>query len=361
MISHLYVHVPFCPKVCPYCSFFKEAGGLTQRDAYVDGVLAEAQSFSHLLRPRTIFFGGGTPTALSIADLRRLISGLRKRIDVAAVEEFTVEMNPATVSLEKAGALRELGVNRASLGVQSWSSRLLETLGRVHSAAAARASYAILRQAGFENINLDFIFGIPGQSLADWEATLAETIALGPDHISAYCLTYEEDTEYFRRFTAGDLVRHPDHEADLFEMTMLRLAEAGYDQYEISNYARSGRECLHNLAYWTGEDYLGLGPGAFSTVAGKRWRNVEDTPRYAAAVTANNPAADSVETIDEATARTERIAFSLRTRRGVAKADVPRQPAAELAGLGLLAGDDQTWRLTRKGRLLADSVAEALL
>lgn len=358
MISHLYVHIPFCPKVCPYCSFYKEASDRNKTRAFLDAVLAEAEPRAADLRPRTIFFGGGTPTALSTSQLEFLIGGLRDRVDFSALEEFTIEMNPATVSLEKARALRALGVNRVSMGVQSWDPALLETLGRVHSAEQAERSYAILREAGFENVNLDLIFGVPGQTPEIWRASLKKTIALEPDHISAYCLTYEEDTEYFLRLSRGEYRPDETLDADLFEMTADILAAAGFVPYEISNFARPGRECRHNLAYWLGADYLGLGPSAFSTVGDRRWKNVSDTSAYIAAGT---DAADFRETLDQATRDAERAAFSLRTNLGVPEAAFPADKAAEFAALGLLARDGGRWLLTRKGRLFADSVAEAII
>ena len=280
-IAHLYVHIPFCPKVCPYCSFYKETSDRNKTARFLDALLLELDAHQRTLpmplRPRTIFFGGGTPSALSTPQLEYLLTGLRARLDLSALTEWTLEMNPATVSLEKASLLRSLGVNRVSMGVQSWEPQLLAVLGRVHSAEQARRSYEILREAGFANVNLDLIFGIPTQTPAMWTRSLAATIALGPEHVSAYNLTYEEDTEFFRRFVAGELRQDDDADAALFEHTADTLAAAGYEPYEISNFARPGRECAHNLAYWQGADYLGLGPSAFSTVGERRWANVRDT------------------------------------------------------------------------------------
>ena len=315
MIAHLYAHIPFCPKVCPYCSFYKEASDRNKTQAFLEAMLTEAEGCAQDLLPETIFFGGGTPTALSTRQLEFLINGLRQRVDFSAVKEFTMEMNPATVSLEKASALRELGVNRVSMGVQSWDATLLQTLGRVHTADQARRSYEILREAGFANINLDLMFGIPGQTSTQWQESLRVTLALNPDHISAYCLTYEEDTEYFLRLSRGEFRPDESLDADLFEMTMDTLAEAGFESYEISNHTRPGRECLHNLAYWFGHDSLGLGPSAFSTVKNERWKNVSDTSAYIAHIQDGTDPVDFRETIDSATRRVEQIAFSLRTNR----------------------------------------------
>lgn len=361
MVRHLYVHIPFCPKVCPYCSFYKEASDRNKTKAFLEAVLKSAESAGEGLRPKTVFFGGGTPTALSTPQFEFLVRGLRERIDFSDVEEFTVEMNPATVSLEKAASLRALGVNRVSMGVQSWDPELLKTLGRVHSAGQARRSFEILREAGFENINLDLIFGIPGQTLATWRDSLAATTELRPEHISAYCLTYEEDTEYFRRFQKGELVQDDDRNAEFFESAMDWLGEAGYGQYEISNYARPGRECLHNFAYWTGAEYDGLGPSAFSTRGGIRRRNVADTAEFIKRVGAGGPWHDFEEVVDEATARAESLAFSLRTDRGVEASAVSESKAAELVGAGLVEASRGRLVLTRRGRLLADGVAAELI
>jgi oxygen-independent coproporphyrinogen-3 oxidase len=361
MIKHLYVHIPFCPKVCPYCSFYKEASDRNKTRSFLDAVLVEAERSSAQLKPETIFFGGGTPTALSTSQLEYLIGGLRERVDLSNLQEFTVEMNPATVSPEKAVLLRTSGVNRVSMGVQSWDSGLLATLGRVHSVRQARRSYDILRQAGFQNINLDLIFGVPGQTRDQWRASLEETLALEPNHISAYCLSYEEDTEYFHRMSRGEY--QPDEllDADLFEMTIDIMESGGFRQYEISNYARQGCECRHNLGYWLGSDYLGLGPSAFSTVSLDRWKNISNTTTYVAAIEADSDPADFRETLTARTRQAECIAFSLRTNRGVPANFLPASKAEALADLGLLVREDGRWHLTRKGKLLADSVAEAFI
>ena len=366
-IAHLYVHIPFCPKVCPYCSFYKETGDRNKTARFLDAILLELdqqQAVLPPLAPRTIFFGGGTPSALSTPQLVYLLSGLRARLDLSVLEEWTLEMNPATVSLEKARTLRALGVNRVSLGVQSWEPQLLAVLGRVHSAEQARRSYEILREAGFENVNLDLIFGIPTQTPEMWQRSLAATIELGPEHISAYNLTYEEDTDFFRRFVSGELTQDADADATLFEQTADTLSNAGFDPYEISNFAHPGQECAHNLAYWQGRDYLGLGPSAFSTVGKRRWANVRDTAAYNDRLHCGVTAANFEETLPTEMRQAERIAFGLRTNRGIALEMLGRWPAqvAEFEALGLLERTPAARvLLTRKGRLLADTVAEAFI
>lgn len=361
MVNHLYVHIPFCPKVCPYCSFYKETSDRNKTNAFLDALLEEASRVSCNLQPRTIFFGGGTPTALSTPQLQFLITGLRERLDFSQVEEFTIEMNPATVSHEKAGALLALGVNRVSMGVQSWDDGLLKTLGRVHSGAQAERSYQILREVGFPQVNLDLIFGIPGQSSSQWHHSLLRTVELGPDHISAYCLTYEEDTEFFLRFQTGEFQLNDARDADFFEMAMDVLEPAGYAQYEISNYARAGRSCLHNIAYWHGADYLGLGPSAFSTHAGRRWRNIPDTAEYTRRVLSGEPPWDVEEFLDRETLASEVLAFSLRTSVGISQSDVPVQKSLSLESLGVIERSGDRFLLTRRGKLLADEIAAELL
>ena len=361
MVRHLYVHIPFCPKVCPYCSFYKETGDGNKTKAFLEAVLAEAEMAAGGLQPETVFFGGGTPTALSTAQLGFLISGLRDRIDFSAVKEFTIEMNPATVSLEKASSLLALGVNRVSMGVQSWDDRLLQTLGRVHSAAQARRSYGILREAGVKNINLDLIFGIPGQSAAQWRESLLRTIELEPDHISAYCLTYEEDTGYFEKFTRGEYAPDEGRDAEFFETAMDALSGAGFEQYEISNYARAGCECLHNLAYWQGADYAGLGPSAFGTRSGIRRRNIPDTSEYIRRVKNHLDRHDFEELVPEDLRHSEIIAFALRTKHGISTARADPKIAAALEAGGLAEIVSGRLRLTRKGKLVADAVAAELI
>jgi oxygen-independent coproporphyrinogen-3 oxidase len=358
---HLYVHIPFCPKICPYCSFYKEASDRNKTQRFLDAVLLELDSrIARLpLQPETIFFGGGTPSALSTKQLEYLLGGIRDRVDCSEVAEWTLEMNPATVSLEKATVLRGLGVNRISMGVQSWDPALLRTLGRVHTAEQAERSYAILREAGFENVNLDLMFGVPGQGREQWMETLARTVALDPDHVSAYSLTYEEDTEFFTRLMSKEFSYDSVLDARLFDETMGFLEAAGYRQYEISNYAKPGFECRHNLAYWLGADYLGLGPSAFSTRAGTRWRNVADTARYISCIESGDDPADFQETITLEIATTEKIAFGLRTDIGVDTSLLSSWPdqVAEMTAGGFLERRKDRLVLTRSGRMVADAIA----
>jgi oxygen-independent coproporphyrinogen-3 oxidase len=365
MIRHIYVHIPFCARICPYCAFYKDLLDKSQTQRFCDAIVAElAQQSQHRqLSPSTIYFGGGTPTALTTDQLEYVLDGFRKHLDLTALSEWTMEANPGSVSARKARLLRESRVSRISLGVQSWNDDLLSILGREHNAAQAEESFRILRDAGFENINVDLMFGLPGQTIEQWETTLQKTVSLKPDHISAYCLTFEEDTDFFLRFSRGELHQDSDADAQLFRLAISMLENAGYHHYEISNYARPGFESVHNRAYWAGEDYLGIGPSAFSTVGMKRWQNLCDYRAYADRVLAGDSAVGSIEDLTNEMKRTERIALMLRTNQGIPSSLVQDRHAKtrELVELGLLRELNGQLLLTKSGKSVADSVAESLV
>lgn len=363
MIEHLYIHIPFCPNICPYCAFYKESAGRERVESFLDALLLESRRWSPRLRPRTIFFGGGTPSALSIPQFEKLLGGLRDQLDLSALAEWTIEMNPATVAADKASLLRDFGINRVSMGVQSWDDAVLKSLGRTHDADKAEESFQILRAAGFGNLSIDLIFGVPGQSLDSWRQSLERSLRLAPEHLSAYGLTYEEDTEFFRKLGRGEMSPDEGLEADQFELTSALLGAAGYLQYEVSNYSLPGRHSLHNSAYWSGKDYLGLGPSAFSTVGTRRWRNIRETGIYSETTMGGSTAVDFEEEVTETLKRSERAAFGMRTLEGLRLGDaLPWEN--ELSALereGLVARTHDRWLLTPRGRLLADSVAEVFV
>jgi oxygen-independent coproporphyrinogen III oxidase len=364
-IRHLYVHIPFCARICPYCAFYKTRANHSETERFCDALLRElaAKADEFEVVPETIFVGGGTPTALTTSQLDSLLRGFRERLDLSALSEWTMEANPGSVSARKAGVLRELGVNRLSLGVQSWDDDLLKLLGREHDSKQAGESFRILRDAGFSNVNIDLMFGLPGQTIEQWRATLEKTIALHPEHVSAYCLTYEEDTEFFLRHARGEFRQSSDADAEFFEMTMSILEEAGYEHYEISNYARPGFSSRHNRAYWSGEDYLGIGPSAFSTIGMQRWQNIADHREYADRVFDSRSCVDKTEELTPEMKRAERIALSLRTDDGVSAAALESftKEAREFVELGLLRQSNGRFVLTHAGKSLADSVAEAFV
>ena len=363
LIHHLYFHIPFCPKLCPYCCFYVEVGSRNKTTAFLDALLREVEIHSENVRPRTIYFGGGTPSALTCEQLEYLFSGLRERLDLSALEEWDMEANPATIRADKAALLKQHGVTRLSLGVQSWDDGTLQTLGRVHNAEQAEQTFALLRDAGFTNLNIDLMFAVPGQTPGQWRATLEKTIALRPEHISSYCLTYEEDTAYFRKLLGGEYRQDVELDATLFETTMDTLSTAGFEQYEISNYAQPGRESRHNQAYWLGADYLGFGPSAFSTVGLRRWKNIPDTAEYTRRILANESVESFSENLTAAIRRGEIMAFAIRMREGIAAQDAEpwHEDLREFRELEFIEERNGRIILTRRGRMMADSVAGAFV
>ena len=334
--------------------------------AFVDAVLAEARFHRERMpvQLKTVFFGGGTPTALSEQHLERLLAGLQDTFDLGDVVEFCLEANPRTITPPKADMMRRRGVTRVSLGVQAWDEATLKTLGRDHAPAQAEETFGILRDAGFPSVNIDLMFSIPGQSPEVWEETLARTLALQPDHISAYNLNYEEDTEFFERLSRGQYREDTGTDAQMFFTAIDRLEAAGYEHYEISNYARPGHRSVHNECYWRGADYLGLGPSAFSTHDSRRWQNVCDTSRYIETMKAGSPAVQSEEIITPEKKLIERFGLELRTSSGL-PVELVGEPQhkmlASLAADGLLCIEQGMIRLNREGKPLVDAIAVALL
>jgi oxygen-independent coproporphyrinogen-3 oxidase len=359
----LYLHIPFCHRVCPYCSFYKHTPGATPIGAFVDAVVEEARR--RIDRPvRTMYLGGGTPSMLSPRHLEKLFDGLRGLLDAAALEEVTLEANPATFDEGKAGLFRDLGVSRVSLGIQSFAPHVLETLGREHTRGQAVESVAVLRAAGIPQVNIDLMFSVPGQSDDDWRETLRQAVACGPDHVSAYNLTYEEDTAFFEMLKRGETEMREDVDAAMFTHAHDFLTDSGFVHYETSNYARPGACSTHNEGYWEGEEYLGLGPSAVSTIDGIRSRNVADTAAYVARVGAHGHAVYESEALDPEAWRIERVALGLRTEKGMAHSwlDASGIARAEtLVGEGLAEWRNGRLVLIGRGRALVDAVAAELL
>src|SRR3990170_5784166 len=264
----LYIHIPFCTLKCAYCDFNSYAGLKELVRPYVDALIAEITLWAEFARGRpvaTVFFGGGTPSLLPLPEVERVTSALRERFELQAGAEVTLEANPGTVDLAYLRSLLALGVNRLSLGVQSFHDDELAALDRIHSAAEAKEAYRWALEAGFHRLNLDLIYGLPEQPMARWQATLEQAIELGPDHLSLYALTVEEGTKLAYDIDHGRLPGpDPDAQAAMYEWSLERLARAGYQQYEISNWSRPGQECRHNLTYWRNGEWLGLGAGAHS-------------------------------------------------------------------------------------------------
>ena len=359
----LYLHIPFCHRICPYCSFYKHTAGEAAIGPFVEAICREAESRINT-PPRTLYLGGGTPSMLSPKHLRQLFRALHGCIDFSKLDEVTLEANPATFDAAKARLFRELGVTRVSLGIQSFTPHVLEILGREHSVAQASEAVHVLRGAGMPSVNIDLMFSIPGQSKADWETTLRHAISLKPDHISAYNLTYEEDTAFFESLRRGEMRENEDHDAEYFQRADELLTAAGFDHYETSNYARPGHYSSHNQGYWRGEDYLGLGPSAVSTLEAVRSKNIPDTARYVVQVQALGNAIVESETLDAEARRLERIALGLRTKDGI-PLDLLSAPglarARLLAEEGLLQLTGGRLFLMHHGRALVDPIAVELI
>ncbi|MCW1921335.1 radical SAM family heme chaperone HemW [Luteolibacter arcticus] len=358
----LYLHIPFCHRVCPYCSFYKHTPGDTSIGAFVAALLDEARGRIAALeeKPRTLYLGGGTPSMLSPTHLRTLFGGLGELLDLQSLDEVTLEANPATFDVAKARLFRELGVSRVSLGIQSFTPHVLETLGREHDPAQAAEAVKILREAGMPAVNIDLMFSIPGLSHDDWRQTLETAIALEPDHISAYNLTYEEDTAFFEGLKRGTMDADEDRDATQFFLADDLLRAAGFEHYETSNYAQPGFRSTHNRGYWRGEDYLGLGPSAVSTLGGERLKNIADTAGYVLMISSLGNAVVESESLDAEQRRLERIALMLRTEEGVPLSLVDRAIVPRLLEEGLAEMHGDSLVLTREGSPLVDPIAAEL-
>ena len=367
----LYVHVPFCASTCDFCAFYQKPPTAGEVQQFLAGVEREAGLIDWPPQVATVFWGGGTPGLLAAKDLVRLARAVRERCG-RPPEEWTVELAPGSVTDARLAVLREAGVTRISIGVQSFRPALLEALGRQHSRAQVFRAYDRVRTAGFESVNIDLMFALPGQSAEEWTADLREAITLAPDHLSTYCLTFEEDTRLWVKLARGGVKLDPEHEARLYESTWRQLAEAGYEQYEVSNFARPGHACRHNLNTWRMHRWVGLGPSAASQYAGWRGANVADFARWLGDLERGVRLTEDRMALTPALLAEDALIFGLRMNAGVAlgpwQARAPEAPwpAVEecLAGLvqgGLLQREGDGVRLTNRGRLLADAVGTDIM
>jgi len=379
----IYVHIPFCTAKCGYCDFNSYAGHEHLIPSYTSALEHEAALWRDALAGReveSIFFGGGTPSLNPPREMAAVLDALRRYFTVAADAEVSLESNPGSVSTEYLRALRVAGFNRLSIGVQSFDDEELVTLDRIHTADDARRAYEAAREAGFDNVNLDLIFGLPEQPLKAWRRSLEEAIALAPEHLSLYALTVEEGTPLARDIARGRThAPDPDMQAEQYEWTQDRLGAAGYEHYEISNWSRPGRHCRHNLIYWQQREYLGLGAGAHSHLNGARFSTVLLPERYMALVAETAEAADGRmrhvlegETVTPALAMADALILGLRlvdgvdtgafaSRFGRSVDDVYGDVLDEFAAHGILERTPTHIRLTRRGRLLANELFERLL
>ncbi|HWB22204.1 MAG TPA: radical SAM family heme chaperone HemW [Gaiellaceae bacterium] len=364
---HLYVHLPFCAHRCGYCDFVTAVGRLADHGRYVEALVSELGLEGHSLSPRleSIFLGGGTPTFTEPASLERLLAALPD------ADEVTIEANPETVTPELAQLLRRNRVNRVSIGAQSFHRPLLDVLDRVAGPDDVRRAVYLLRDAEFDNISLDLIYGIPGQSASELECDLAEALALEPEHISAYELEAKPGTR-FTHAHGSELERQAESMESYFELVVQTLTRAGYRWYETANFCRAGKfaagrelRSRHNLGYWLGHDYLGLGVGAVSTIEGRRWRNAPSLAGYCKALAAGERPKRELEELSGEVRESERIMLALRLDQPLPLAGlehaIDADGVARLERLGLAERGAETLSLTARGRFLGDGVTASLL
>lgn len=371
-MSALFVYIPFCPSICTYCDFNVYARREGEFDAYVDGVVREIEMVAaRVPTPRlaqSLALGGGTPSILTVPQLRRIVGAVREHFAVVPGAEWSLEANPGTVDLDKLRALREMGFARLSLGVQTFDDRRLEQFNRAHTVAQSYEAFELARRAGFENINLDLIYGLPDQTVADWRATLERALAFGSEHLSLYGLQVEERTVLQKQIVAGKFPQ-PDSEvaAEMYELAVELLRGAGFAHYEISNFAKAGFESEHNKTYWLNESYLGFGAGAHSSWHDERYENVKSPREYVRRILAGDLPIAAREAISLPMQMAETAFLGLRLSDGVAWARfqarfgedarvVYREPIAYLEETGMLMTNAERMRLTEQGMLLSNQL-----
>jgi len=377
--TSLYVHVPFCAQKCEYCAFYSEASSGELINRYVHALVRELEIVAADLKPKTIFFGGGTPSLLNLRQWETILRAMEK-LNLLGAEEFTIESNPATVSADKCQLLRDFGVNRISMGVQSLDEKLLDRLGRIHSREQVFKSFDILRAAGFDNLNLDLMFAIPTQTMDIWRETLNEAMAMQSEHLSSYEVIYEDDTPLFDQLKAGEFSVDEELACEMYEELILRSAAAGFRQYEIANFGRGepdgqdipARACKHNINYWRGGDYHGLGPSATGYVRGVRTKNWANTQLYCDQLEKGKRAIESSEELSPLRRAGETAAFGLRMNAGWPLADfqsttgfdLRREWQMEMEKLkerGWAKISNDRFHLTHQGLRFADAAAEMFL
>ncbi|MBR4038640.1 MAG: radical SAM family heme chaperone HemW [Clostridia bacterium] len=373
----LYIHIPLCVKKCAYCDFASFSGHMEQRDRYVQAVCREIRAQAAFFGRRrivTVFFGGGTPTLLSGKQIQSIMQTVNDCFDVLPDAEISMEGNPGTLNMKNLRAYHEAGVNRLSLGVQSMDDSLLAAIGRIHTAKEAEAAVRMAREAGFENLNLDLMYGLPGQTAQQWRDTLQKAIALKPDHLSCYSLILEEGTPLFDSVNRGRCAPLPDEDAmeEMDALTMRLTREAGYAQYEVSNFARAGMQCRHNIVYWECLPYLGVGLNAHSDMDGRRFYNPQSWEEYLEMAERG----DTVRKEEGGGSRTERMfermMMGLRQTKGVDAVrfardfgvqaqDVWPETMGEMTGKKLMASNKERIRLTQRGMQVMNGVLVSLM
>ncbi len=377
----VYVHIPYCVKKCPYCDFNSYGVGSRIPEAeYTEAVLKETDFYAHYLEKihlYSIFFGGGTPSLFSPESIRKIVGRIKEITSPSDSLEVSLEVNPKTADLEKLRAFREAGVNRVSVGVQSFSERKLEFLGRINSPDDSRRVLEEISEAGFHNFNLDLMYGVSSETIEEWKTDLDMAVQFGSQHISAYCLTIEDDTEFGTLYSQNKLQLPDDDElSDMISFTTEFLENAGYGQYEISNYAKPGFECRHNLVYWRGENYLGLGAGAHSHLGlncrpswGVRSANIKNPALYMKSVKEGRRPVAFTEYLSRNEALDDRVLMGLRLREGINLSKLEEKFGVKLSAdklnslfdEGLIKISSNSLQLTNKGILVSDELIIKIL
>lgn len=368
----MYIHVPFCSTTCDFCAFYQQRPSKKGFELFFKGLKREMDYFSTDSSFSTVFIGGGTPGLLGpdqIIDLGEIIRSQPLENSI----EWSVEIAPSEITAEKLKNLKEIGVNRISLGVQTFDPQLMKELGRDHEVDRALKAYQLIREAGFLSVNIDLLFGAPGQSLAMWEEDLMKAVQLDPDHISTYCLTFEEDTALFVKLSEGKVKIDPEKEAAFYETAWEFLPQQGFPQYEVSNYAKPGKTCLHNLSTWAMNDWVGYGPSAASQVGGVRRKNLANLEEWAEQWERSGEAKFAeFEKLQPYDLASDAILFGLRMNQGINLEDIGRKFQIEevyfretenffqsLEKEEMMEKNDH-WKLTTKGRILADAIAKEI-
>ena len=367
----LYVHVPFCATVCDFCAFYQEQTDRAGIEAYLDGIEREILLYDIGKPVDTFFFGGGTPGLLNEEDLKRLSMTLINQFGVPT-REWTVEMAPATVKADKLRVLKDLGVNRISMGVQSFDDQLLDALGRQHSRKQIFKACDQIRDADFTSVNLDLIFAIPGQDTYRLKKDIQEAASIEPDHISTYCLTFEEDTALYAKLARGEISLDVDREAELYLSCWRSMAESGYEQYEVSNFSKPTHQCIHNVNTWKMQQWIGLGPSASSQFGGIRYSNVPDLEKWVCGTKEGVLDRIEVQKLTASLLMEDALIFGLRMNSGVDAASLCRRfgkplservskVLVEMEKCGYLERLGTRVLLTESGRLLADAIGQNLM
>jgi len=368
----LYVHVPFCATTCDFCAFYQVRPTAESVEGFIKCLSDEAALVDWDRPLSTVFWGGGTPGLLAPSDLARVAALVHRLPGGTAVPEWTVELAPASVTRERLEVLRSSGVTRISLGVQSFRPALLDALGRAHSREQVYRAYELIRGGGFPSVNLDLMFALPGQTAAEWDADIDEAVRLAPDHLSTYCLTFEEDTALWVKLSDGRVRLDPENEARMYERTWERLGAAGYDQYEVSNFARPGHACRHNVNTWRMGEWAGLGPSAASQLGDLRGANIASLAEWTKRVAGGERMTEDRLRLTSSLRAEDAVVFGLRMNEGVdldrwARV-APEAPwgrvgelADRLAEEGLALREGARIRLTSKGRLVADAVGSEMM